>query len=82
MKKIGKGILLALTILLAAGAVYTRILVSGESLLTISSRWGYVLAVSYRYIGLAAVLFFLLSICVFLPGVLSFFRKKKAGRKT
>ena len=37
-------------------AVCMQIQVSGENLLTMDSHWGYLLAVSYRWVTLAAVL--------------------------
>lgn len=45
-----------LAVVLDIAAVCMQILVSGENLLTMNSSWGYFLAVSYRWVTLAAVL--------------------------
>lgn len=45
-----------LAVILDIAAVCMQIQVSGENLLTMDSSWGYILAVSYRWVTLAAVL--------------------------
>ena len=63
MKKTARRVFLILTIIsgslavvLDIAAVYMQSLVAGENLLTMNSRWGYLLAVSYRWVTLAAVI--------------------------
>ncbi len=45
----------ALALLADIAALAMQIQVAGENLLTMDSHWGYILAVSYRWVTLAAV---------------------------
>ena len=61
--KTARRVFLILTIvcgILAAGlditAICMQTLVAGENLLTMDSHWGYLLAVSYRWVTLAAII--------------------------
>lgn len=80
--KTAKRIFLILTIVCAAlaavldiTALCMQVQVSGERLLTMDSRMGYLLAVSYRWVTLAAVIFTVAAAALVVAYILS--RKKR-----
>lgn len=68
-----------LAVALDFAAVCMQILVSGESLLTMDSRWGYFLAVSYRWVTLTAVLLTVAAAALLTAYLLSRKKQKKAA---
>ena len=82
--KTARRVFLILTIvcgILAVGldiaAICMQAMVAGENLLTMDSHWGYLLAVSYRWVTLAAVLLTIAAAALLTAFLLS--RKKRAA---
>lgn len=68
----------ALALIVDIAAVAMQIQVAGENLLTMDSHWGYILAVSYRWVTLAAVV-----LTVTAAGLLTaFLLTRKKDKKT
>lgn len=61
-------------------AVCMQVLVAGENLLTMDSRWGYLLAVSYRWVTLAAIIL-TVAAAALLTAFLLIRRKQKRSTK-
>lgn len=72
--KVVKRIVYIITLLCCLVAIWMQISVSGENLLTMDSQKGYLLAVSYRWVTLAAVILAAISLLI---AVLGFLRKRK-----
>ena len=68
-----------LTLICCGVAVWMQVSVSGENLLTMDTGMGYMLAVSYRWVTLAAVILVVLSLMIF--AISRFCRKKTEGKK-
>ena len=68
-----------LTLICCGVAVWMQVSVSGDNLLTMDTGMGYMLAVSYRWVTLAAVILVVLSLMIFAISRLR--RKKTEGKK-
>ena len=68
-----------LTLICCGVAVWMQVSVSGDNLLTMDTGMGYMLAVSYRWVTLAAVILVVLSLMIF--AISRFCRKKTEGKK-
>ena len=68
-----------LTLICCGVAVWMQVSVSGDNLLTMDTGMGYMLAASYRWVTLAAVILVVLSLMIFAISRLC--RKKTEGKK-
>ena len=68
----------ALAVLFDIAAVCMQVMVSGENLLTMDSRLGYILAVNYRWVTLAAVFLTVVAAAMLTLFILNRRRRKKA----
>ena len=66
----------ALAVVFDIVAVCMQVQVSGEKLLTMDSHWGYILAVNYRWVTLAAVIL-TVSALAMLTAYILYRRKRK-----
>lgn len=86
--KTAKRIFLILTIvcgILALGlditAICMQTLVAGDNLLTMDSHWGYLLAVSYRWVTLAAIILTMAAAAILTAYILIRRREKRLSRQ-
>ncbi len=70
----------ALAVVFDIVAVCMQVQVSGEKLLTMDSHWGYILAVNYRWVTLAAVIL-TVSALAMLTAYILYRRKRKKTHK-
>lgn len=87
--KTARRVFLILTIIcgiLAVGldiaAICMQAMVAGENLLTMDSHWGYLLAVSYRWVTLAAILLTAAAAVLLTAFLLIRRKQKKLSRQT
>ena len=87
--KTARRVFLILTIIcgiLAVGldiaAICMQAMVAGENLLTMDSHWGYLLAVSYRWVTLAAILLTAWAAVLLTAFLLIRRKQKKLSRQT
>lgn len=62
-------------------AICMQTLAAGENLLTMNSHWGYFLAVSYRWVTLAAILLTVAAAALLAAYILTRRRQKRASRQ-
>ena len=68
-----------IAVILDVAAVCMQALAAGENLLTMDSHWGYLLAVSYRWVTLAAVIPTAAAAILIPPYILSRKKQRKAA---
>ncbi len=68
-----------IAVILDVAAVCMQALAAGENLLTMDSHWGYLLAVSYRWVTLAAVILTAAAAILITAYILSRKKQRKAA---
>ena len=68
-----------IAVILDVAAVCMQALAAGETLLTMDSHWGYLLAVSYRWVTLAAVILTAAAAILITAYILSRKKQRKAA---